>query len=105
MEQNIIILYARSWSMKDESTGVIREGVTIYYVTSDKLDPKVSEDGIEHGYMPVKQSISVDLAKSLSVVPGVYNTKFEMRSTKAGIVAVPAGFECVGPVTSTGSKK
>lgn len=104
MEQNIIILYARPWSMSDETTGVIRSGVTIYYVTSDKLDPKVSEDGTEHGYMPVKQSISVDLAKSLSVVPGVYNTKFEMRSTKTGVVAVPAVFECVGPVAS-GSKK
>lgn len=82
METKIIVLYARPWSMVDESTGQPRTGITIQYLTTDSLAPHSSDDQTEFGYQPCKISIPSDKAAKLVSVPGLYNAKLELRASK-----------------------
>lgn len=82
MEAKVILLYVRPWELIDENTGKSRSGVSVHYLTTDSLAPHSAEDGSEFGFQPCKQSISVEEAKSIKVVPGLYNAKFEMRASK-----------------------
>lgn len=95
MEAKVIVLGARMWEMKDENTGKVRSGVSLHYLTTDSLAPCSSEDGSEFGYQPCKQSISVEDAKALTVVPGLYNAKFEMRASKGQNILAISSLEFV----------
>lgn len=81
MKQNVIVLSARGWSLIDERTKEERTGVSIHYIMTDKLDPYKNDSTGEEGYPPVKQSISLDEAKHLVSVPGVYEADFQMRAS------------------------
>ena len=79
MKSDIIIFFARSWSMQDENTGENRSGVSIQYVMGDTLVPASSDEAL--GYQVVKESISVECAGGLDSVPGVYEAEFEMKAS------------------------
>ena len=81
MKQNVIVLSARGWAMVDERTKEERTGVSIHYVMTDNLDPCKNDATGEEGYQPVKQSISIDEAKNLVNVPGIYEADFQMRAS------------------------
>lgn len=81
MKQNVIVLSARGWALTDEKTGQERSGVSIHYIMTDNLEPFKVENTGEEGYQPVKQSISLDEAKHLENVPGVYEADFQMRAS------------------------
>lgn len=79
MNSKITILHARPWSMVDEVTKAQREGVSIQYVMTDRLVPNVDAETGELGYTVTKESISVEAAKALVEVPGVYDAEFVLR--------------------------
>lgn len=81
MKQNVIVLSARGWALVDERTKQERTGVSIHYLMTDNLEPCKDDITGEEGYMPVKQSISIDEAKHLVSVPGVYEADFQMRAS------------------------
>ena len=88
MKERIIVLSAKGWSLEDERTKQVREGVSVHYVMTDNLTPNVdSISGVE-GYIPMKQSISIDEAKKLQGVPGVYDGSFQMRASGGKILFI-----------------
>ena len=98
MKQGIIVLGAKAWSLTDEKTQQEREGVSLHYLLTDNLEPCVdSASGLE-GYQPVKQSISVDTAKKLDKVPGVYEGDFGLRSSGGKSILTLMDLSYVGPV-------
>ena len=81
MKQNVIVLSARGWALVDERTKEERSGVSIHYLMTDTMDPFKNDSTGEEGYQPVKQSISMDEAKHLVNVPGVYEADFQIRAS------------------------
>lgn len=80
MDQVIIVLYARPWSLVDERTNQPKSGTTVQYVAGDSLAPKLDTVSMERGYNICKESVSNDLAAKLSNVPGIYSASFSMRA-------------------------
>lgn len=80
MNSKITVLHARKWELEDEVTKQQRSGVSIRYVMTDNLTPNVDADTGELGYSVMKESISVEAAKVLVDVPGVYDAEFILRS-------------------------
>lgn len=70
-----IVTFASPWSMQDEMTGITREGITVEYVMTDKLNPVTNEDG-SMGYRQVKESINIQNAKQIVKVPGIYEMTY-----------------------------
>ena len=70
-----IILFANTWSMTDENTGNLREGMTIEYVMAEDLGPIANEDG-SLGYRTIKESVPINTAKKIEKVPGIYDLTF-----------------------------
>ena len=80
MEQKIIILYARPWSLTDEKTGQQRSGVSVQYVLGDTLKPTSDSTTNQKGYTICKESISNETGIKLATVPAVYSATFTMRA-------------------------
>ena len=69
MEQEVLILSADFWSMADETTGVIREGVSCWYLPTADLKPAVNnEDGTSLGYRPLKSSVDKEFLQQIKKV-------------------------------------
>lgn len=83
MNSKILLLHAKKWELTDEVTKQQRSGVSIQYVMTDTLVPNADPDTGELGYSVTKESISVDAAKALVDVPGIYDAEFMLRG-KAG---------------------
>ena len=79
MDAKVTILHAKPWSMVDEVTKQERSGVSVQYILSDSLAPNVDADTGELGYAVTKESISVEAAKALVEVPGLYDAEMVLR--------------------------
>ncbi len=107
MEMNVIVLYARPWNMVDENTGKSRSGVSVHYLATDTLTPPPVAEGQEaeeFGYQPCKQSISIEDAKALKTVPGIYKAKLEMRASKGQNILAIAGLEFISDFAEKAKK-
>lgn len=71
MKQNIIILSAVPYSIPDEKTGRVNEGVSITYLTSEDLSPVRNDNG-SYGVKPAKGSLSKSLQSSIVSAPAYY---------------------------------
>lgn len=81
MESKIIILHAsKPWEMTDEKTGEKRTGVSLQYMMTTDLAPRFDSVTGESGCVVTKQSISVEAAKALVDVPGIYNADMVLRA-------------------------
>lgn len=80
MRSKIIILSARKWAMTADD-GTSRTGISIQYINTEKLDPKLDSSTGEMGYMVAKQSIDVNEASKLLAVPGIYDATFDLRAS------------------------
>ena len=80
MKSTVIVLSAKPWDMVDDVTKATRSGVSLHYVMTDNLKPKVDSESGELGYSVMKESMSVDAAKSLVDVPGVYDGDFILKA-------------------------
>ena len=108
MKSNVIVLYARPWSMPIEGTSQVRSGVSIHYLMTDTLSPlpvKEGEESVEYGYQPCKQSITIEQADSLNVVPGIYEAEFELRASKGQNIMAVSGLKFVSGFSVDKSKK
>lgn len=75
--QKIILLSAKIYSMKDEQTGRLIEGVSCWYYPSEDLKPYVDANG-NKGQIPLKASLPVEKAVQIKQVPGIYEMFFRM---------------------------
>lgn len=82
MKDTIFLIGATKYSMMDEKTGVINEGISISYVMSPDMAPKADRD--QHGYRVVKGSIPTLNLKELTAVPAFYEAEFDIRPNSSG---------------------
>ncbi len=75
--QKVILLSAKIYSMKDEQTGQLIEGVSCWYYPGEDFAPCVDEKG-NKGQVPLKASLPVDKAAQIKDVPGIYEMYFKM---------------------------
>ena len=95
--QEIILLNATPYSMTDEETGELNEGISLRYVTGGNLDPVVDEGSI--GVMPAKASVPLALQDKLLVAPGLYKASFSIKVNARGqSVLKLVDLECKGAV-------
>ncbi|MDE6872933.1 MAG: hypothetical protein K2P87_00535 [Lachnospiraceae bacterium] len=79
MKSKIIILSAKPWDMVDEVTKQPRSGVSLHYMMTETLKPQANSGNGELGYTVTRERISVDAAKALEDVPGVYDGDFILK--------------------------
>lgn len=82
MKETIFLIGAMKYSMPDEKTGVINEGVSIAYVMTSDMAAKADKDN--YGYRVVKGSVGTVNLKELTAVPGFYEADFDVRPDASG---------------------
>lgn len=75
----VLILAARRYSFKDETSGRLVEGTTVNYVTGD-----AQESADSRGLATLTISGPLDVMASLRDLPGVYEVDFKQRPGKNG---------------------
>lgn len=78
MKIQIILLYASQYSIVDEKTGVISEGITCNYYFNTDLHAEDNENGSK-GTRPAKGTLNVSLFKKIVSAPGLYEATFDMN--------------------------
>lgn len=68
-----VVLGLRKYDFEDDNNQRV-QGVSLNYVM-----PHPSEEDDVYGHLPMKESISPDLGRQLTEVPGVYELHHEMR--------------------------
>lgn len=78
MKQQIILLFASTYSVTDEKTGEIKTGVTCNYYFNTNLDSVDNANG-SVGTRPAKGSMLLDLMRKIVKAPALYDAEFEMN--------------------------
>lgn len=78
MNQQIILLYAGQYSILDEKTGTINQGVTCNYYFNVNLVAEDNTNGTK-GTRPAKSSCDYNLMSKIVKAPGLYNAEFSMN--------------------------
>lgn len=105
MKQRCIFLYAMPYSITDEVTGEINEGISLHYILSDNLLPVEDKTRGTKGLQPCKQSVGVELASKLTQLPGIYDVDFSLTLVKGKPVLAPIDFDFVGGVELGGNDR
>lgn len=92
-----IILYAMPYSIADENTGEINEGISTTYLPTTDLAPEVDDNGAL-GVATCKQTLPTEWLDKLTAVPGIYDIEFETRSVKGKPQLVPCEVTFVSQV-------
>lgn len=81
MSERALVLSADVWSMADERTGEIRDGISIWYVNDYRDDSDKS-----FGYKPTKVSAAPDMLEKLrgAKLPSICDLDFGSRPGKEG---------------------
>lgn len=78
-----IVTYAKAWSMVDDKTGELKQGVSVEYILANSLDNCVNEDGSK-GYQHSKESVNLDKAPKFTQVPGLYKMLYDFKPGSKG---------------------
>lgn len=98
MTQKGIVIYAKPWQMQDERTGQNRAGISLEYLACENFEPVVNEDG-SMGVRHCKESVPLELSKSITSVPGLYDLEFGMKPGSRGKMEVKlVGLRYLGDV-------
>lgn len=79
----IVLLYANEYSMADERTGVINEGISVNYICADSLSPHRTSKQTA-GYKPAKGSLPTAARAKITSVPGIYEAETDISINKDG---------------------
>lgn len=71
MKQKIILLSANSYSIKDENTNRVNEGVSLTFLLTDSLKPVLNDNG-SYGIKSAKCSVPSAFINSIVAAPGMY---------------------------------
>jgi hypothetical protein len=82
MVNKIVVLSASPYSMTDDKTGLINEGVSFHYIISSDLKPNV--DGKFLGYRVAKGSLPLDSLSQFSSVPALFDCEFAIKPNAQG---------------------
>ena len=84
-KQQYLILSAQQYRMVDEDTGVVNEGISLWYIPSDNLEPTADEAAtgrgdIVRGIKVAKASLPLSLKPKMSYFPALYDVTLEMAT-------------------------
>ena len=82
-KQTYLFLSAQSYRIVDEQTGVVNEGISLWYLPDDTLEPEYDEQAahrgdVVRGKKVGKVAIQPGLAPKLSDFPALYEVTLEM---------------------------
>ena len=81
MKQKIILLFANPWSLTDEDTGELRDGVSCYYYINWELSSERNRDG-SFGSQPAKSSAPIEVLERIKSAPAVYDATFVLKTDR-----------------------
>ena len=102
-KQTYLILSAQSYRMVDEDTGVVNEGISLWYLPSDSLDP-VQDDiatvrgDIARGIKVAKMNLLLDKAPKMELFPALYEVSLEMATVQQRLQVRAKDIDFVSPV-------
>ena len=81
-QQKYLILSAQTYRMQDESTGELREGISLGYIPDDNLEPYEDAEALKRGQVSrgkkvAKMALPIELQPKLKEFPGIYNVTLE----------------------------
>ena len=102
-KQTYLILSAQSYRMVDEETGVVNEGISLWYLPSDSLDPVQDEAAtargdIVRGIKVAKMSLLLDKAPKMELFPALYEVSLEMATVQQRLQVRAKDIDFVGTV-------
>lgn len=68
-----VLLFARPYSFKDKESGRVQSGMSLSYLSTNKLTPNKDDEGGFYGYQPIKDNVSFELSEKIGEVPGIYD--------------------------------
>lgn len=105
MVERCVILHAMPYSMKDEETGDVVEGVSVTYLPTTDLSPVEEKDDMGgRGVKCAKQTFSTKLFEKFSVLPAIYDVEFKLDVVKGKPVLAPIGLTCISSLAITEKK-
>lgn len=78
MKQRIILLFANQYSIKDEDTGELKEGITSNYYFNTDLSAVSNNNGAV-GTRPAKGTIPIECFGKVKTAPALYDATFDMN--------------------------
>lgn len=102
MKETIIVIGAKSWELQDETTKQVRAGISLHYLMADNMKPFIDTVNNVRGYVPCKQSISLDEANNIVDVPGIYEGDFALRASQGKNILALNHLKFIGPVDKKG---
>lgn len=78
MKSQIILLYASQYSILDERTGAVSQGITCNYYFNTDLHAEDNKNGSK-GTRPAKGNLDYFLFGKIKSAPALYNAEFEMN--------------------------
>jgi len=109
MKQTCLVLSASTYKITDEKTGETNEGLTVFYLPTDNLEPQVDElatsrGQLGYGIQPSKVTFPIDKKIKIVNAPAFYDLTFQMVTRQLKTQIQPVDLEYVskveiGPVT------
>lgn len=78
MKQKIILLFANQYSIRDDETRELKEGVTCNYYFNTELTSVGNADG-SVGTRPAKGSMPLECFFKIKKAPAIYEATFDMK--------------------------
>jgi len=85
LKAKYILLSADTYSITDQNTGEINDGMNIWYVAADNLEMTLRDGrgrNISVGILPTQGSLPYEASKKLVSVPAIYEFTMEMKTVK-----------------------
>ena len=109
-KQTYLILSAQEYRMVDEQTGAVIEGISLWYLPSEKLDPVEDEQAqargeINRGIKVAKMNLPLSKKPKVSVFPALYDVTLEMATVQQRLQVRATDIDFVGTVKMIPDKK
>jgi|GEM_PF-515210 hypothetical protein len=98
-----IILSANAYSMKDEVTGKVNSGVSVFYLPTNSLLPVVDENGLL-GVVPCKDSVDLSMSGEFTQVPGIYEVEMGVKAIKGRAMMKIVSAKFVSTIITEGDR-
>jgi hypothetical protein len=103
MKQTCLVLSASTYSIKDEKTGEVNSGLTVFYLPTDNLSPVIDEAAadrgqISHGMQPSKVSMPIGNQTKIISAPALYEMTFKMVTRQLKMQIQPVDLKYIGKV-------
>jgi len=110
IKQNYLCLSAQQYRVVDENTGDVNEGISVWYLPSDNLNPATDLEAKERGQVVKgikagKMALPLEMASKLKDLPAMYEVTMEMRMVAQRAQVRPVDLDFLSHVKLSQDKK